>query len=850
MANFKDWIPPVNRGLAPLIPPLYRPPVKTGGIALALNSAISGFENASNKWGSKPIVVGDVIGMRPPLNAVSYTEVENVFNPDVINPATGLMGRYENRLYLHAAFNFGPGPLLIFNPRIGDKQFNTTNFPYSAVQYNYGRLDDAPQTLYPYDVAETQLSAEDGALTHSKEVIKLVPQECDRIRFIIAFPDGLKAAVAGVEEALGVLFNISATDAITGATTTLGDGTFLYTAHSTPSFYAMAEYSVPRGRYNFHITRLNVDHDPNPPPDTSNYKLDTTYLFAVQGIKNSPPWTLQRDTHGVPIAECIVAVKIAAFLQFPKNELNDAGTPAFIFDVAGLMPYSNGSGTIGGGRNVVENGISLGSNTYGLINTDTPARIAFALLVSGGMNGMAVDTNRLDIPSFVAWDLWCRTSNTFVFAYDNVIDQQRPFHEIMDELCQAGRASWHDIDGKIGIVIEKLREGDPVQHFTPRNMFNFKFRKEWQKDGLPHGMKCQFLDYSIPSPEGPATNEVLVFADGYDINSATKYIVQEFPGVHNTLQLAAIAKYQLDVLKYRPTTYSFETETDGLICHRGDLVMVATDLLWPQQFGRITSVVTSSGNLVSVTLDETMTIDPSLTYAMRVRTQNNTSVYAQLNLTDASSRVLTLETPTAYSATASQPCLGDLVQVGPIDVSPAKEMLITEISHSNNLTATISCVDYAPRVYYADGSIEPPENGTIGYEPRHDAPLTTPTYTGYVVDVDSLKVTFSMNRPPQHDHVQDWQWEISSDGGTTWSGPVNTNTYFNRIVVRVPAEGVYSIRIRSLRDGQYFSAWATLSNVLIGSKRMKYRLTCGYVPTKPRRIFYTLHGTSTTAHTP
>lgn len=128
---------------------------------------------------------------------------------------------------------------------------------------------------------------------------------------------------------------------------------------------------------------------------------------------------------------------------------------------------------------------------------------------------------------------------------------------------------------KWGAWIDKDRTGEaPIKVFGPRDFWNFQIEKTF--DRLPHAFRVTFddeLDDWITVPER------LVFADGYDINNATLFEAVDYRGIPADYNADKRARLDLDIMRARARTLSFECRHRWLTTPRGSLVGVNHPIL-------------------------------------------------------------------------------------------------------------------------------------------------------------------------------------------------------------------------------------------------------------------------------
>lgn len=116
----------------------------------------------------------------------------------------------------------------------------------------------------------------------------------------------------------------------------------------------------------------------------------------------------------------------------------------------------------------------------------------------------------------------------------------------------------------------------------------------------PHVVQVEFADASNDYKSGYA----LVYAAGYDVNTATRQETWQMRGFVSEATATARAAFDLAQVRARKARYGREIGVESYLVKRGDVVRLTCDTLdRKQSFAFIKSVTVTTGNVVSVTLD-------------------------------------------------------------------------------------------------------------------------------------------------------------------------------------------------------------------------------------------------------
>jgi hypothetical protein len=372
-----------------------------------------------------------------------------------------------------------------------------------------------------------------------------------------------------------------------------------------------------------------------------------------------------------------------------------------------------------------------GSAWAGPAKTRSPAWAFLDMLVNPVINqrgfGEAGAAQHVDLAAVKAWHDGLIT--TEVFKYDEVIDYPV---SVYAGLRRAAGVAWAGIgipDGKFSVTVDA--NTSPVQMFTPRNSSGFSAVKNFVD--LPHALKVQFDSEDADNRQ----DMVVVYADGYNASTATKFESVRMPGVTDADQAWKLGRRMIALAKLRPETFTFEAELEHLLCKRGDAVLMQHDVsLWGVGSGRIVAkaVDTPSAGTTTVTLDEAVITEVGPTYAVRVRRTDATPpVLDEFAATPAVAGNANAQWRVT-NAQAANWRLGDLVAVGKTG-QVTQKLKILDIKPKANLKATIVAAEDAAGVYTAHTGTIPAysPNVTLPADPRNLVPAQ-PTITDVRAD--------------------------------------------------------------------------------------------------------------------
>jgi len=359
-----------------------------------------------------------------------------------------------------------------------------------------------------------------------------------------------------------------------------------------------------------------------------------------------------------------------------------------------------------------------------------------------------VDDSKIDGSAIASWAANCAANG---FSFNAIIENETTAKGILENIAAVGRASRAIIDG-VHTVVEDLSQSTDVQHFSPRNSYDFNGHREFID--FPHGLKCRFVnensdyqvdeiivyddgyfestpsadtwqsktyyqvdDYVIPTapdgyyykctqngisgtsePSWPATPRGIVTDDEETLDpvtwiccdEATDFESMQLFGVTNTDHVWKLARYYMAVARLRPETFTIMTDAENLRCTRGDRVGLTYDVMMAGQGqARILEV---NGN--SVRMDDTITMTGGTDYAAIIRKADFTFLSTTIVNDPGEQSVITLGSVTDIAPP-------DLIFFG--ESGSIKETcIVTGIEYQSNQGAKITLTNYNESIYDAD----------------------------------------------------------------------------------------------------------------------------------------------------
>lgn len=447
-----------------------------------------------------------------------------------------------------------------------------------------------------------------------------------------------------------------------------------------------------------------------------------------------------------------------------------------------------------------------GSTWSAPMATSNPAWI-YADLLRGSATGKPVADNRIDLSRLLEFSAFCASGG---WQFNGVFDFETTLQAAINAVLSVARATYSNREGRHSVVFDR-EQASVVQLITPRN--SISSTGVFRYPDLPHAVRARFMN----ADKDWEQDERIVYADGYGFGTASQFLDMQLFGVTGSQQAWKLADYHLRVLALRSGSYERTLDWEYLVCERGDLVRLSDDVFLGDVSATIVTGVSVDGSnrVTSITVDEDLTYLPGVSYGIAARSLVNAGAlsvprYTATNpaTTDpVTSRTITFTTPLDEIATGEAALeVGWLVVFGEAGFETT-DCLVVAVRPGQEMTATLTLVDYAPEVYNTGAPI-PPFTSAIRASRFAQPPppiLGQPTQGGAYVRVP---VRISQRLATQVDATL-IQAQYRASGGSEWTRLADLPPDAREIVLVGLEPGVtYEIRARTAATGT-FSAWVT-----------------------------------------
>lgn len=309
--------------------------------------------------------------------------------------------------------------------------------------------------------------------------------------------------------------------------------------------------------------------------------------------------------------------------------------------------------------------------------------------------GLGFNYTQLDWANLVAWANFCDTEG---LTFNAVIDGSQTAFDILSAIARCGFASPSWASGKFGVVFD-ARSASPVASFGMSNIIKGSFNVSYVTEQLAEEIVVRYVD---PDNEWNQS-EVRTTVPG--ITNPIRTGTVDLWGCTNTNMAGKFANYLAAQQYYRRRRISWESDFQGFVCNRGDVVLLSHDLT---QWGYSGRIVSTDGN--TVTLDRSVPRNGDFEYLM-VSAPDGTMTIYDVDAATSDQDVLTLSVPIDLQADYLP--MDHVWFFSPLP-TPGKKVKILSVQPSSESRVRITATDEYDEFYDAwDGTFVQPTIDTL-----------------------------------------------------------------------------------------------------------------------------------------
>jgi len=307
--------------------------------------------------------------------------------------------------------------------------------------------------------------------------------------------------------------------------------------------------------------------------------------------------------------------------------------------------------------------------------------------------GAGLPDSGIDIDTIKAWGLWCVTKGLTV---NLVFDKAISVSQMLATVARCGRATLTWGNGKLGVIYDQ--GGQPVTAlFGMSNIVRNSFSVEYVTGHLADEVVVEFINPTLGWK--PDTVRATVPGVVSPVNPVPVKLLGCTDKVMAGKEANLLAAQQL----YRRRFVSWQTDMEGLIVQRGDVVTLSHDLTQWGNSGRLVA-----GTTTQLTLDRKVTFEAGNNYYIGVRFPNGSYDIYDCFFPGASDRdVIDLAgggfLPSAPDDDPNHPPLDYLWFFAP-QVTPGKKVKIVSIRPAGDKQVTITATDEDDNYYLAENN--------------------------------------------------------------------------------------------------------------------------------------------------
>lgn len=624
-------------------------------------------------------------------------------------------------VWLRLPFCFGPAPLRISEPKIGDTPLSS----YTDVQLELRQKEsDPPHLLYAGDPDQDAVGA---ALTTSFQS-RNTAADVDEIEVVFGFRQGLgRFDDKGRKQSKSVTFVVEYRVAGSGgawqnvrpngvqasaAANTVGEpdrSKVLFTGSLMAwAIAASALPSVPTGpfavtrsepgkqfqyRISFAVPRAAAGYEVQvrrTTADTTDSNATDQAHWEILGSRKSwvDPFPERKLASGV------LRVKATNQLNNIIDTFNAIVEPEVpVFSSAALADPSGASPASLEAPDVSRNCSHLILNVYRGPQTPNPRA-----------------DSKIDWPSFAEFAAFCEANN---LTFSEEVQTPMTRAELARRIAQAGYGRLHKWGGKLAVAIDRDRTGEvPSQVFTPRNIANLRWRKSFPPE--VHAVTISFAN----EDNGYQADEVTLYLDGYDASNATKFETLQVPGKTNVDEVRIVGRQYINNSLRMTEQFSFDMDAEHLSVKPGGFGVLQHDVIGTGLGAqRVETVLTAGGNVTGFILDHPIKTPAGPTLGCRWRFMDDDGVEAWFEASDEVAVTRDAEDPKRFMfvtprAAAVAPKKNEMVLVGETE-TVALDVLVRDIAPEPGRRAGIVAIPLAAERFAPDGTPLPPHDPKV-----------------------------------------------------------------------------------------------------------------------------------------
>jgi predicted phage tail protein len=367
--------------------------------------------------------------------------------------------------------------------------------------------------------------------------------------------------------------------------------------------------------------------------------------------------------------------------------------------------------------------------------------------------GVGLGEVNMDLASLHAWAQFCAAEG---LTFNAVIDGNQTAAEILNTISLVGFGSPTWASGLLGVVFDR-RNPSPVMTFGMGNIIKDSFQVSYIGENLAEEIVVRFLN-----PEKDyAQDEVRTLAPEVTVPQRTSAV--DLFGCTDADMAGKFANYLAAQQYYRRRRISWQSDFEGFVCQRGDVVLLSHDMTQWGYSGRVVSFQGTDANLNwdeinvnwdlanfewdgegNIVLDRDIPRNGGVEYFMLTRPDGITYTYEVEPATGESNVIKLFQEPDFQEGYATY---DHRWSFSPLETS-GKKVKIISVAPASDSRLQIVATDEYPEFYAAwDGVFVPPTSGSLlGTQLVNIANLTASSQATYVDGIIKNRITATWDK--------------------------------------------------------------------------------------------------------
>lgn len=334
--------------------------------------------------------------------------------------------------------------------------------------------------------------------------------------------------------------------------------------------------------------------------------------------------------------------------------------------------------------------------------------------------GALLPDARIDLEGLKDWGAWCEDKGLQV---NLVFDSAMTVDEMLSIIARCGRATVSWATGKLGVVWDAAAQ-PAVAVFGMGNIVRNSFDVDYATGKLAEEVVGTFINPDLDWQ--PDTVRALMPG----VTTPAHSVSVDLFGVTSREQAGREVQLIAAQQRYRRRRTSWETDQEGLVPQRGDVVILSHDLTRWGYSGRLRRIAPGPSSSTYVTLDRTVPFTPGENHYIGIRHPDGTYDIHDVEYRAGSFRRLRI-TPALLVDEGTAP--HDYTWLFEPLPTPGRRLKIVAVRPKNNGRFQFSAVDDDPAYYAA-------EDAPYGYTPPDTFGNQYPRITGFSISDTLIRI--------------------------------------------------------------------------------------------------------------